>query len=624
MPETSSLPLHEQAADALRAGEYPAIDAWLLPESVRSLCDAIDRPPNALTVQQAAKASKTLNDHLHYSLTLELSAAWNQGERFDLRIARLRAQALINLRRLDDAETLIVEALERKPSPTAPITAETTLVETRELKGLRARIAKDRYVREVERRPDPDDDDGSHDRERALLDTAIDSVRALYVRDTGAWWPGVNLIALLARRARDAGAADCADATAIALEVFAEVRKRLAQHRDDRVSLDDEQRQIRRDGRPDGDWKHKDGIWKKADAGAHWLLASASEACLAMPRGCRDAELWLYRFINDPRTTPFDLASYERQLREIWQGVDDETSRYCPSRLVTIVARHLRKATQSVTLSAQRARALRADEQGLEKNFSGDAQFSVGKIREMLGLCLSIGRVRRRDGDFVGTGFLVDLKSLAPQCDSELVFVTNAHVISPDVRDAARPSQAEITFELADAKQGPAYYTVTDLLFYSPPGLVGERLPTPDRLDICIVRLDPPPRGFTGLAITSTMPSRDARTRAYVIGHPRARPMQVSLHDSALLDYDELPRLIHYRTPTEPGSSGSPVFDETWQVIAVHHAGRTDTRRLHGDGRYEANEGVTLAALCAGLARDGIRLNPSTVSLPNNSAPTAP
>lgn len=604
MQETPQLP-YEQAAAALCEGTYPAIGSWVLPEAVRSLCDAIARPPSALTVQQAARAAQTLNQYLHYDLTLELTGAWNQDARFDRRIARLRVQALINLQRLDEAEALVAVALERKPDAGGPVTAESMIVETGELKGLRARIAKDRYLREYERRADPDidcDEDG----ERALLDQAIEHVRALYVPDSGSWWPGVNLVALLARRARDAGEPDCAEAATIACDLLAEIRARLKRHRDERAALDDAHRRIGRDGGNRAQWQSDDNRWRKFDTQLHWLLASASEACLALPRRCRDAELWLYRFINDPRTKPFDLASYERQLREIWQGTEDEDSGHCPSRLVTVITRHLRNATRSVTLSMKNARELRGDEQGLEKNFSGDAQFSVGKIREMLGLCRSIGRVRRRDGDFVGTGFLVDLKALLPQRDSELVFVTNAHVISPRESGAARPEHAEITFELADATREPGCYTVAEILFYSPPGRVGELLPTPDRLDICIVRLSPAPSGFAGLAITAAMPSRGPRTRAYVIGHPRARSMQVSLHDSALLDYDELPRLIHYRTPTEPGSSGSPVFDEEWQVIAVHRAGRVDAPRLHGNGSYEANEGVTLAALCAGLARDGI------------------
>jgi len=36
---------------------------------------------------------------------------------------------------------------------------------------------------------------------------------------------------------------------------------------------------------------------------------------------------------------------------------------------------------------------------------------------------------------------------------------------------------------------------------------------------------------------------------------------------------DPQPRRVHYTSPTEGGSSGSPAFDSFWQVIALHHAG---------------------------------------------------
>lgn len=613
---------HETAADALRDGKYPAVGDWILRGAVQTLRDAIDRPPSPLSDEQAARAAKALNDHLHYDLTLELTAAWS-GKRFDLRVARRRAQALINRRRLDEAETLLELALERAGDFAPVLSADSLEAEIAELRGLHARIPKDRFVREYERRGDPDAEPNEA-LERSLLDRAIERSVALYRSNVQASWHGVNAIALLCRRARERGEAECPEATAIANELVPAIRATLKAHHCEREAIDEEYSRIKRDGGTWTFWQTRHNRWLKSDGDLHWLLASASEASLALPDGGRDAELWLYRFIVDPRTKPFDLASYERQLREIWQATEGERSRSCPSRLVTILARHIRTTTRSITLSRSEAQQLRDGDRSLEKNFSGEGQFSIARIRDMLGLCASIGRVRKRGGDFVGTGFLIDLKSLLPQHESEIVFVTNAHVISADYRGAARPADAEISFELAEPSNAQIF-SVAEILFYSEPGVLGVKLPTLDALDLCVVRLDPPPRGYAGLRIAESLPERGPRTRAYVIGHPLARSMQVSLHDSALLDYDDLPRLIHYRTPTEPGSSGSPVFDEEWKVIAVHHAGRGDAPRLNGAGFYEANEGVALCALRACLSSRGIRGNGAgNLTAPRNSAPAVP
>ncbi|HBL29593.1 MAG TPA: serine protease, partial [Acidobacteria bacterium] len=45
--------------------------------------------------------------------------------------------------------------------------------------------------------------------------------------------------------------------------------------------------------------------------------------------------------------------------------------------------------------------------------------------------------------------------------------------------------------------------------------------------------------------------------KVYVIGHPLGGGLSLSLTDNALLGTSE--RLLHYRAPTEGGSSGSPV-----------------------------------------------------------------
>jgi V8-like Glu-specific endopeptidase len=89
----------------------------------------------------------------------------------------------------------------------------------------------------------------------------------------------------------------------------------------------------------------------------------------------------------------------------------------------------------------------------------------------------------------------------------------------------------------------------------------------------------------------------------YIIGHPSGRDLELSLQDNYLLACNEM--LMHYRTPTEPGSSGSPVFESNaWEVVALHHKGKEKMKRIDGeDGYYQANEGITVLKLQAEAAK---------------------
>ncbi|WP_410516300.1 DNA/RNA non-specific endonuclease [Pantoea allii] len=73
-----------------------------------------------------------------------------------------------------------------------------------------------------------------------------------------------------------------------------------------------------------------------------------------------------------------------------------------------------------------------------------------------------------------------------------------------------------------------------------------------------------------------------------LIHHPAGAPQQITLRNNALLARHE--QFLHYEADSEGGSSGAPVFNDGWQLVALHHGGVED------NGKW-VNEGIRISAL---------------------------
>lgn len=538
-------------AEAMQKGDMPDVPTWDIGAAVRVIVDSLGRPDAWISVDAVRLAAKALNKQRHFDHTRMLGQAWSKCHGFDATIEKHHVQALVNLSSLDQAEQLVKEGLIQIKLPGVSAQTRSELLE---YEGLLGRIYKQRYVAT-----------GNLD----LLEKATKQYFDQYnTNPDRLYWHGINAVALRAREEREGvDQTGLPSSEALATAVY------------------------------------EMGIQLYCDNPKDpFLFSTLSEAALALGK-CDESELWLYRFLHHPAVQPFDIQSYDRQLREIWQGSASGGGAECPDRLVGIISRHIARTQSQWSVSAAAvpamARALAADPSSFEKNFSGEGSFSVDIVKRMLGVCASIGCVCNRNGERLGTGFLVDGASLKESYGvSRPVFVTNAHVISESVENAIRLQDARVTFEMeSESAGGPVFYEVEELLFTSLPGDLGVRGDNVDKLDVSIVRLKALPDRFKDLKMAGALPLVKANTKAYVVGHPRGSGLQISLHDSVLLDIDDNERLVHYRTPTDPGSSGSPVFNGLWEVIALHHAGSTTTPRLHGNGTYEANEGIALSAI---------------------------
>jgi hypothetical protein len=307
-----------------------------------------------------------------------------------------------------------------------------------------------------------------------------------------------------------------------------------------------------------------------------WDHATYLEACLALGNeegAVERAQL----YVRAKGVDAFEIGSTLRQLEEVWQLRDD--SNPGGSILPILRASLLKQSGGSLQLSAAAADANR-----LQKVFASDGAVTLSWFQKGLECARSVVRVER-NGRGVGTGWIMDVANLRPDTASRKVLVTNAHVIGPDTPNrypsALRPEDATLNFLMLGAQRAAG-----KVLFHSP---VNE-------LDATFLALDDAPEGATALVLDTTLLKVEKTPqRLYMIGCPGGRDLEFSLQDNYLLAASE--QRVHYRTPSEPGSSGSPVFGPTgWKVTALHHAGSAVMPRLDGAGTYEANEGIALAA----------------------------
>jgi hypothetical protein len=485
---------------------------------------------------------------------------------FAVHVKRQLAQAKVELGLLDEAATLL-DAL------VLDMGDASFGVEWSEVNGLRGRTHKQRFVQAVA--------GGESGQEE--LRAAVSGYSQVFEKDPA--WHGANIVALVARAERDG------------FDAQSESARRWADLLLDRLSE-----------KPRVQW-------------TPWDYASAGEAYLALEDQENVADCFAH-YWSMPNTDAFALGGTARQLREIWQITGESPDTFKASLLLHLEARKLTAAKGGAKYTA-------ADLQKLEtqlRQASGRAEATFGagsampleRVLALLNRARSICRISDLDEpEKSGTGFLVNGSEFDPPLDGVFV-LTNHHVVhgdeasadllaTPDYAGSIHVSRAVADFHYWDGKPEPHRLKLGTVLRY---------LIRPEG-DFTLASLTAPVSADAALPLSKVpkpLGSRNIvdpkqRKKVFIVGHPKGKELSFSLSDNEVLDHElddnrySAPRRIHYRTPTEPGSSGSPVFyGATMEVVGLHRTGRAnplrdDWPRAKPDEVYEGNEAVSVRSI---------------------------
>jgi len=201
---------------------------------------------------------------------------------------------------------------------------------------------------------------------------------------------------------------------------------------------------------------------------------------------------------------------------------------------------------------------------------------SIGWVGRALELAAAVCRVNTPTGP--GSGFLIGTDLL----------LTNHHVL-PNA-EAAAGTVAEFNYQVAwSGEPEPVRRFTCDASFFH----------NNEPLDYAIVRVNGAPGDIYGFVNLAKRAEPGVNDFVSIIQHPQGGPKKVAFTDNKVSAV--FGQLVQYSTDTEPGSSGSPVFNQRWEIVGLHHRGGG----LAGpDGKkYFTNEGILISSVVRDAAQ---------------------
>ena len=231
----------------------------------------------------------------------------------------------------------------------------------------------------------------------------------------------------------------------------------------------------------------------------------------------------------------------------------------------------------------------------LERIIGADDLLSTAFLTVGAQVARSVGRVvSTSSGAGFGTGSLI----------SSRLLLTNNHVLP--TRQSARSSAIQFDYvQLPGSTLTPVVFELDEQLFFE----------TSLALDYTLVAVraiassghELNSRGWSPLIAKSGKTLVGELVN--IVQHPGGELQKVALRENRIVDVPG--NFLHYQCDTEPGSSGSPVFNDQWELSALHHAGVPEMR----NGRYVLKDGTLWNGARATrgsinwLANEGIRIS---------------
>lgn len=307
------------------------------------------------------------------------------------------------------------------------------------------------------------------------------------------------------------------------------------------------------------------------------------------------------------RTVPERIARAARkrvddaawQRAQVWR----EVARGCPLDAEWQIERRIARIQRVTGVDREAAEALAHSVDpgavgltGRKKRLAKVVQGTTADFLDMFFLDLarraadSVCRLAFPNGEWVGTGFMV----------SDRLLLTNNHVVPGPTTAAVLRAEFDYELRVAAQQRPVTRFSLDPRTFFH----TNKRTD----LDFTLVAVGGPVEAGRPLAdfgwcrLLETEDRHRLGEFVNIVEHPCGSPKQIVVRENRLVT--RLPTVLHYAADTNPGASGSPVFNDEWEVVALHHWGEPHRETSLPDGSPvpgDVNEGIRISAIVHAL-----------------------